>query len=83
MAFIGKVFFTINGSYTLGYIATNKDSKGHDLGTKFKLTDIAGSAGKYKLTVTLIHQPKKPNNGLTDTGGSTDIEATFDIELVD
>ena len=52
-----KFFFTINGSYTLGYIATNKDSKGHDLGTKFT-TDIAGSAGKYKLIVTLIHQLK-------------------------
>ena len=44
----------------------------------FKIDGIS-SAGSGKLTFTLRHEPKKPNTGLTDAGGSTDLEATFDI----
>lgn len=37
---------------------------------------MASSGG---LTFTLRHEPNKPNTGLENAGGETDIEVTFDI----
>jgi hypothetical protein len=33
------------------------------------------------LTVTLRHEPTKPNTGLGDAGGETDIAATFNVTV--
>ena len=55
---------------------------GNPLGTELML-----SAGERKLsgtlTLTLRHEPNKPNSGLADAGGETDIEVTFDVAVVD
>jgi hypothetical protein len=72
-----QVFFTVGSPLVMNVVSTNNDSDGNPLGTKFKIDGI--SAGSGKLTFTLRHEPKKPNTGLTDAGGSTDIETTFDI----
>ena len=73
-----QVFYTVGSPLMMNVVSTNNDSDGNPLGTKFKIDGIS-SAGSGKLTFTLRHEPKKPNTGLTDAGGSTDIEATFDI----
>ena len=49
------------------------------MGTEFTLT--AGAVSSGTLTFTLRHKPNKPNTGLSDADGETDIDATFDIEV--
>ena len=60
---------------------TGLDSEGNFLGVKFTLTAGAESSGS--LTFTLRHEPTKPNTGLVDAEGETDIEVAFDIEVVE
>ncbi len=58
----------------------NIDDNGNPLGTKFTL--IAGEASTGTLTITLRHEPKKPNDGtLADAAGETDADATFSITV--
>ncbi len=45
----------------------------------FTLT--TGVAGTGTLTFTLRHEPTKPNTGLSDAGGETDITVTFDVTI--
>lgn len=43
---------------------------------------MTGDASTGTLTVTLRHEPKKPNDGtLADAGGTTDIAAAFDLVI--
>ena len=58
---------------------TDVDDNGYPVGIEFKLTTAAASTGRF--TVTLRHEPKKPNTGISDAGGSTDIETTFDLTI--
>ena len=74
-----QLFYTVGSGLTMGVASTNNDSKGNPLGIKFDVKSLSASFGK--LTFTLRHKPKKPNTGLADAGGDTDIEATFDIVI--
>ena len=74
-----QLFYTVGSGLTMGVVSTNNDSNGNPLGTKFDVKSLSASSGK--LTFTLRHKPKKPNSGLADAGGDTDIEATFDIVI--
>lgn len=74
-----QVFYTVGSSLNATVVSTKNDSKGLPLGTEFNLTTGAASTGK--LTFTLRHEPKKPNTGLADAGGSTDMEASFDLVI--
>ncbi|MEX0312763.1 MAG: type 1 periplasmic binding fold superfamily protein [Allomuricauda sp.] len=50
------------------------------VGIEFTLTTTDASTGT--LTVTLRHEPKKPNDGtLADAGGETDITQTFNLTV--
>ena len=50
------------------------------VGITFTLTTTDASSGT--LTVTLRHEPKKPNDGtLADAGGETDITQTFNLTI--
>ena len=57
----------------------NFDSEGNPLGTEFTLTTY--EAGSGTITITLIHEPDKPNDGLDSAGGSTDMEVTFNVSV--
>lgn len=74
-----QVFYTLGGGLDATVAYANNDSAGNPLGTEFTLT--AGTASSGSLTFTLRHEPKKPNTGLTDAGGETDIETTFNITI--
>ena len=74
-----QVFYTVGSGLNITVTSTKNDSQGNPLGTEFNLSTTDASTGK--LTFTLRHEPKKPNTGLVDAGGSTDLEATFDIVI--
>ena len=33
------------------------------------------------ITITLVHEPTKPNDGLDTAGGSIDIQTTFSVTV--
>ena len=57
----------------------DEDSNGNPLGVSIILETGAVSEGN--LTVTLRHEPVKPNDGLDSAGGETDITTTFDVTI--
>ena len=58
----------------------DQDSLGNHIGLSTKLKTEATGTGN--LTITLKHEPTKPNNGtVADAGGETDIEVVFPISV--
>ena len=74
-----QFFYTVGGALDATTFYGNFDGDGNPLGTEFTLN--AGNASAGTLTFTLRHEPMKPNNGLADAGGETDISATFSVEI--
>ena len=74
-----QFFYTPSSDLNVEVEYGNFDSNGNPLGTMFILTPSAASTGS--LTFTLQHEPTKPNTGLEDAGGETDIQVTFDLEV--
>ncbi len=74
-----QFFFTAGGGLDVTTAYANFDTAGDPLGTEFTLT--AGAASSGTLTFTLRHEPTKPNTGLGDAGGETDIAATFNVTV--
>ncbi|MDJ0644426.1 MAG: type 1 periplasmic binding fold superfamily protein [Flavobacteriaceae bacterium] len=74
-----QFFYTIGGGLDVTTTYTNFDGNSNPLGTEFDLT--AGAASSGTLTFTLRHEPTKPNTGLGDAGGETDIAVTFDVTV--
>jgi hypothetical protein len=74
-----QFFYTIGSGLNATTTYTSFDGDGNNLGTEFTLT--AGAASSGNLTFTLRHEPTKPNTGLSDAGGETDIEATFNVAI--
>ena len=58
---------------------SDQDSNGNPVGIQFTLT--TGSAGSGDFTVELRHEPMKPNNGLDNAGGETDIQISFPVVI--
>ena len=87
-----QFFFVSGGALDVqaDYADDESDYVSADTGKNFETTNpvgidftlTAGAASTGTLTVTLRHQPKKPNDGtLADAGGESDINATFPIEV--
>ncbi|PTX62982.1 hypothetical protein C8N46_102383 [Kordia periserrulae] len=74
-----QFFFTVGGGLNITTDGFNLDSEGNILGTTFNVTTGAASSGTY--TVALVHEPTKPNTGVADAGGETDIEVTFNVTI--
>lgn len=74
-----QFFYTIGAGLDLTTAYANFDEDQNNLGTEFTLT--AGAASTGELTFTLRHEPTKPNTGLDDAGGETDITVTFDVTV--
>lgn len=72
-----QFFYTVAGGLDVTTEYGNFDSNGNPLGTEFTLN--AGTASSGVLTFTLRHLPTKPNTGLDDVGGNTDIAAPFNV----
>ena len=74
-----QFFYTTGGNLDITTSNENLDTNGNKLGTEFTL--VAGSVSSGTLTFTLRHEPTKPNTGLDDADGETDISATFDVSV--
>lgn len=75
-----QIFYTVGSGLMMTVSDLSKDSKGNTFGHTFSLKNL--SAGTGTLTVTLIHEPTKPNDGkLAGAGGATDIAASFLIVI--
>jgi hypothetical protein len=74
-----QFFYTILGGLDVTTEYSNFDGDGNPLGTQFTIT--AGEISSGTLTFTLRHEPMKPNTGLGDAGGETDISAPFSVSV--
>ena len=74
-----QFFYTATASLNATTANFNLDGNSNILGTTFDVTTGTASTGSY--TVTLRHEPTKPNTGLADAGGETDISATFTVTI--
>jgi hypothetical protein len=76
--------FFISDDLTFAY--TDSDSEGNPLG--LSTTMATGDAGATSLTIVLKHKPEKSasgvsDNDITNAGGDTDIEVTFNVVIED
>ncbi|MAV66423.1 MAG: type 1 periplasmic binding fold superfamily protein [Flavobacteriaceae bacterium] len=74
-----QVFYSVGGDLNVGVEYANFDTDGNPLGTQITLT--TNEAGSGTITITLIHEPMKPNDGLATAGGETDMEVTFNVSV--
>lgn len=76
-----QVIYTTSGSIQ-SVATTDTDGNGDALGLAFNLT--TNTAGDARITVTLRHEPTKPNDGtLSGAGGETDATATFSVLITE
>ena len=73
-----QVFFSAAG-VVMEFVYMDFDGNGNPLGTQFVLAPI--STGSGSVTITLVHEPEKPNDGLDSAGGSIDIQTTFPVTV--
>ena len=78
-----EIFYINNAGITIN--TTDVDGNGNPLG--FMSTANTGSAGTGSITIAVIHEGKKPNDGTVadalSEDGTTDIEVSFDITVED
>jgi hypothetical protein len=74
-----QFFYTVGSGLDVAAEYGDADSQGNPLGLSFILNTGVASSGE--LTFTLRHEPNKPNTGLENAGGETDIEVTFDVTV--
>ena len=74
-----QVFYTTTDGLNIQTTYEDQDSQGNPLGVQITLS--TGLASEGSLTVTLRHEPVKPNDGLESAGGETDISTSFDVSI--
>ena len=74
-----QVFYTVGEGLNITTTYLDSDSNGNPLGVSITLE--TGEASSGSLTVTLRHEPVKPNDGLESAGGETDISTSFDVSI--
>lgn len=74
-----QFFYTIGSGLNAITYYNDVDPNLNPIGLDFVLEANTVSSGS--ITFTLRHEPNKPNIGLEDAGGETDIEATFNVSI--
>jgi hypothetical protein len=74
-----QFFYSVGGGLDVTAEYANFDGNNNPLGTAFALT--TGTASSGTLGFTLRHEPVKPNTGLADAGGETDLVVTFSVTI--
>lgn len=75
-----EIFYSLSNQI-ITISKTDVDSNQNPLGLKTTFTPTA--TGNTELTISLIHEPKKPNNDtLADAAGETDVEIKFNVEVI-
>lgn len=76
-----QVLYSFNGTSGSSISYDDADADGNPLGVEFTLSSGDASTDNT-LTVTLKHEPTKPNDGtVASAGGETDVEATFTFNV--
>ena len=76
-----QVFYSFNESSGSTVTYDDTDGDGNPLGVDINLSSGDASAGNT-LTITLKHEPTKPNDGTAiGAGGETDVEASFTFDV--
>ena len=73
-----QVFFSAAG-VGMEFVYMDFDGNGNPLGTQFVLAPLGTGSGS--VTITLVHEPTKPNDGLDTAGGEIDIQTTFSVTV--
>ena len=74
-----QIFYTISNGLNITTTYEDFDSNSNPLGTQFSV--VTGEASTGTLTFTLRHEPIKPNSGISEAGGETDILASFNVAV--
>ena len=74
-----QVFYTISEGLNITTTYVDFDDNDNPLGVNITLE--TGEASSGSLTVTLRHEPVKPNDGLESAGGESDISTSFDVSI--
>ena len=74
-----QFFYSVGSGLDAQTDYNDADSEGNPLGLDFVLSTYSASSGT--ITFTLRHEPNKPNMGLDDAGGETDIETIFNVSI--
>ena len=74
-----QVFYTVSEGLNITTTYQDFDSNDNPLGVNITLE--TGEASSGSLTVTLRHEPVKPNDGLDSARGETDIATSFDVTI--
>lgn len=74
-----QFFYQFSEGLDMASQYNDSDSNGNPIGVQFIL--LTGSTGSGDFTLVLRHEPMKPNTGLDDAGGDTDIEITFPVVI--
>ncbi|MBT8324921.1 MAG: type 1 periplasmic binding fold superfamily protein [Winogradskyella sp.] len=79
-----QLFYTLSGNGNVSITYTDQDSNGNPVGLNIVLN--SGDASTNSLTVTLRHEPNKDAVGVSDgditnAGGETDIQTTFNFTV--
>ncbi len=77
-------FFFMDSNDILSYSYSDQDENGNPIGIESEI--MTGTDGSTTLTITLRHEPDKYAEGvadgdITNAGGETDIEVSFDIDV--
>ena len=73
-----QVFYSFTSPIS-SVASSDTDSSGNPLGLVFTLT--TGDSGNATFGLTLRHKPKKPNTGILDAGGETDVAVNFSVSV--
>ena len=74
-----QFFYSVSNDLNITTTYNDEDENGNPIGVNFTLNTAAASTGNF--TLTLRHQPTKPNTNLTDAGGETDISTSYSITI--
>ncbi|WP_339848970.1 type 1 periplasmic binding fold superfamily protein [uncultured Dokdonia sp.] len=78
-----QVFYTPSTGLDAAVTYEDFDGNGNPLGTQVTLTTGA-TTGSGTLTITLRHEPTKPNDGtLGNAGGETDVQVSFPVAITE
>ncbi|WP_369994981.1 type 1 periplasmic binding fold superfamily protein [Winogradskyella sp.] len=76
-----QIFYSFTGSSGSSVTYNDMDGNGNPIGVSISMNSGSASTGNT-LTVTLKHEPTKPNDGTANgAGGETDVEATFTFDV--
>ena len=76
-----QFFFAIENGLNLTFEYDDLDADQNEIG--LETVWITGFDSSGDVTITLQHEPMKPNTGLADAGGETDIEVTFEVTIAE